>query len=66
MEPIGLSIEDTGRVLGGDDKPLSRATVYRRIKDGTLEAKRICGRTVVTVASIKAAVENAPSLQATV
>lgn len=63
MEPIGLSIEDTGKALGGSGKPLSRATIYRRIADGTLEAKRLCGRTLVTVESIKAAVANAPTVR---
>lgn len=61
MEPIGLSIEDAGIALAGGGKPLSRTTIYRRLKDGTLTAKRICGRTVVTVESIKAAMESAPS-----
>lgn len=63
LEPIGLSIKDTGTVLGGPDRPLSRATIYRRIADGTLDARRICGRTLITMESIRSALANAPSLR---
>lgn len=62
MEPIGLSITDTGFVLGGTEKPLSRATIYRKVKAGELEARRIGGRTLITVESIKRLVAEAPTL----
>lgn len=55
MEPIGLSIEETCKYLGG----LSKQTIYRMIGRGELEAIKIGTRTLVTTSSIKSAVENA-------
>lgn len=57
MEPVGLSIPATGRALGGEEKPLSRATIYRLIAQHKLKAVKIGGRTLVTVASIRALVD---------
>jgi hypothetical protein len=62
LEPLGLSIPDTGRVLGGEKKPLSRATIYRMIGRNELEAFRLNGRTLITTESIKARVADAPRL----
>jgi excisionase family DNA binding protein len=62
MEPIGLSLPDTGKALGGEGKPLSKATLYRKISSGELEAIKIGGRTLITTASIKALVAAAPRL----
>lgn len=64
MKPIGLSIPDTGKYLGGDKKPLSRATIYRKISTKELEAFKIGARTFVTVASIEALAAAAPRLGA--
>lgn len=64
MKPIGLSMKATGVALGGEEKPLSRATVYRRIADGTLEAIKFGGRTLVTMESIERAVADAPRVGA--
>lgn len=64
MKPIGLSITDTGKALGGDEKPISRATIYRMISRKELEAFKLGGRTLVTVASIEAIAANAPRLLA--
>lgn len=64
MEPIGLSIAETGRVLGGEGSRLSRATIYRMIARGELEAFKLGSRTLITVASIERCAENAPRLRA--
>lgn len=64
MEPIGLSISETGKVLGGADDPLSTSTIYRKIRSGELEAMKIGARTLVTIASIRQLVDNAPRLAA--
>lgn len=64
MKPIGLSIPDTGKVLGGEEKPLSRATIYRMIGRGDLEAFKLGSRTLVSVASIEACAAAAPRLAA--
>ncbi len=62
MEPIGLSIPDTGKALGGPEKPLSRNTIYRMIGRGDLEAFKVGSRTLVSVPSIKRVAENARRL----
>lgn len=64
MKPIGLSIPDTGKALGGDERPLSRATIYRMISRNQLEAFKVGQRTLVTVASIEALAASAPRLAA--
>jgi excisionase family DNA binding protein len=53
MQPIGLSIKETGRTLGGTGSPLSRATIYRMIARGELEAFKLGSRTLITVVSIQ-------------
>ncbi len=62
MEPIGLSIPDTGKALGGDLKPLSRTTIWRMVTRGDLVAIKLGHRTLITVESIKAVVAAAPRL----
>lgn len=64
MEPLGLSIPDAGRALGGERKPLSRATIYRMIGRGDIEAFRAGGRTLVSTASLRAYADKAPRLKA--
>lgn len=64
MNPIGLSIPETGKALGGEGDPLSRATIYRMINRGQLEAFKLGSRTLVTVASIQAMTAAAPRLLA--
>ena len=58
MEPIGLSIPDTGKALGGELMPLSRTTIWRMVSRGDLRAIKLGGRTLITVESIKALVGN--------
>jgi hypothetical protein len=57
MEPVGLSLTDAGIALGGTARPTSRATLYRRIADGTLEAFKFGSRTLITPESIRRARE---------
>lgn len=64
MKPIALSITETGKALGGEGDPLSRNTIYRMLRRGQLEAFKFGSRTMVTMASIEAAVASAPRLQA--
>jgi hypothetical protein len=53
MEPLGLSFAEAGRALGGQEKPLSRTSIYRLCRDGELEKFRIRNRTLIAVDSIK-------------
>lgn len=64
MKPIGLSISEAGKVLGGEGDPLSRATIYRMINRGDIKAFKVGSRTLVDVASIEAMTAAAPQLQA--
>lgn len=48
-------IRDTGQLLG-----ISRATIYRRIADGTLTAVQFGGIKLITEESINAALANGP------
>ena len=64
MKSIGLSIAETGKALGGECDPLSRATIYRMIGRGDLEAFKLGSRTLITVASVEACAANAPRLVA--
>lgn len=64
VRPIGLSIPETGKTLGGEGDPLSRTTIYRMINRGDLEAIKIGSRTLITLASIEAMTANAPRLAA--
>jgi excisionase family DNA binding protein len=63
MTPFGLSIKETGRVLGGEGSRLSRATIYRMIARGELEAFKLGSRTLITVESIERCASNAPRLR---
>ncbi|WP_085810711.1 helix-turn-helix domain-containing protein [Sphingomonas sp. TZW2008] len=53
MEPLGLSISEAGKALGGVDKPLSRTSIYRLTLAGDLETFKVGGRTLIAVDSIK-------------
>ena len=64
MKPIGLSILETGKALGGEDDPLSRATIYRMIQRQELDAFKLGSRTLITLASIEACAAAAPRLAA--
>ena len=64
MKPLGLSIAETGKALGGDNDPLSRATIYRMINRRELEAFKVGARTLVSLASIEALTAAAPRLAA--
>ena len=63
MNPMALSIPETGKALGGQNDPLSRNTIYRMIDRGELEAFKLGARTFITFASIEAAIARAPRLQ---
>lgn len=63
MEPIGLSFKDAGIFLGGTEKPLSRASLYRMLGRKELEGVKVNGRTLIMVDSLKAYVANAPRLR---
>ena len=52
MDPIALTLKDTAKAIG-----FGKTTAYRLIKEGRLKAVKICGRTLVTMASIKALLE---------
>ena len=60
MKALALTIPQAGAALGG----LSRATLYRMIGRGDIEAFKLGGRTLVTVASVEACAANAPRLVA--
>ena len=64
MKPLGLSIKNTGKALGGEGDPLSRATIYRMISRGELEAFKVGARTLVSMASIETLAAAAPRLAA--
>lgn len=64
LRPLGLSIPETGKTLGGEGDPLSRATIYRMIRRGELEAIKLGARTLVTLDSIEARVASARRLEA--
>lgn len=53
MEPLGLSLSETGKALGGADTPLSRSSIYRLLNSGDLESFKVGHRTLVAVDSIK-------------
>ena len=48
-DPLAVSVEEAKRHLGG----LSPATVYRLIDRHQLERRKVGGRTVIIMASIK-------------
>ena len=62
MDPVGLTIQNTCKALGGDGDPISDDTVYRMIKRGDLVAFKIGTRTLVTTESLRAFVARAPRL----
>lgn len=64
VTPFGLSIGETGKALGGEDHPLSRATIYRMINRRELDALKVGSRTLVTVESIRAYLASARRLAA--
>ena len=64
MKPIALSIAQTGKLLGGEDDPLSKNTIYRMISRRELEAFKLGARTFITMASIEAVAATAPRLAA--
>lgn len=49
-EPLGVSVAEAKRHLGD----LSTATVYRLINSGALDKRKVGGRTIITMESIKA------------
>jgi excisionase family DNA binding protein len=51
-EPLVVTIPEAGRILG-----ISRATIYRLIDAGALQRRKILGRALVTVASIRRVAE---------
>jgi excisionase family DNA binding protein len=55
MKPMGLKIDDTRKALGG----VSRATVYRMVQKHELDLIRIGGRSLITMQSIEARVDQA-------
>ncbi len=55
MKPMGLKIDDTRNALGG----VSRATVYRMLQKHELDLIRIGGRSLITMQSIEARVDQA-------
>jgi hypothetical protein len=56
MQPIALSIPETGKVLGGEAEPLSRNTIYRMMERGELDKRKLGGRTLITMSSIRRAI----------
>lgn len=60
MKPLAIGIAEAGQALGG----ISRATCYRMIRRGDLEAIKIGARTMVTTASLEVCAANAPRLAA--
>lgn len=64
MKPIGLSITEAGKALGGEGNPLSRSTIYRMINRRELEAFRLGRRTLITTESLESCAADAPRLVA--
>lgn len=55
IEPLAVSIEDAGKMLGG----VSRTHIYREIAAGTLKRVKIGKRAMVTTESLRRRVEQA-------
>lgn len=55
VEPIAYRIAAAAEAVG-----LSRSRIYELIADGTLDARKVGGCTVITAESLRAMVENAP------
>lgn len=49
-EPLGVSVAETKRHLGD----CSTATIYRLMNRGALDKRKVGGRTIITMESIKA------------
>jgi hypothetical protein len=49
-EPLGVSVEDAKRHLGG----VSTATVYRLMDRGSLQKRKVGNRTIILMDSIRA------------
>jgi hypothetical protein len=47
-EPLTVTLADATAMSG-----LSRMTLLRRVNDGVLESRKICGRRVIVVASLR-------------
>lgn len=55
VKPLGLNVNDARQTLGG----VSRATLYRMINKNELELIRIGGRSIITMKSIEARMDQA-------
>lgn len=64
MKPISVSFGEAGRLIGGNDKPLSDDTVRRMIARGELEAIKIGHRSMVLLQSIEDCIASAPRMAA--
>lgn len=60
MDRIGYSVSEACAQLGN----ISRQTLYRRIKAGDLDARKIAGRTIITGESIHRLVNSAQRVAA--
>ena len=63
MKPLTVGIKEAGKLLGGLERPLSRATIYRMIERGDLEALKLGQRTQVTTTSIDRCLSSAKRLR---
>lgn len=59
MEPLVLGVKEAAAYIG-----LSKSRIYELISEQQIEARKLGGRTVVPVASLRAFVESAPRLMA--
>ena len=57
LEPMVLGVNDAATFIG-----LKRSRLYELIADGTIDARKLGSRTVVSIASLRSYVENAPRL----
>lgn len=62
MDQLGLTIESARRVLGGNDAPISRSTIFRMIAKQQVEAFKVGRRTLVTRESLQRYVEGCPRI----
>ena len=56
MDPISHGIVDAAKLVG-----ISRSSIYELISAGRLDARKVAGRTVVTGASLRRLIEEAPA-----
>jgi excisionase family DNA binding protein len=59
IEPMVLGVKDAATFIG-----LSKSRLYELISENQIEARRLGGRTVIPVASLRAFVNSAPRLAA--